>query len=120
MGKPRSPHLLILECSAGGGNEAIHGRFVNHRVLLIAFALDSPEIAFMRQGNQIYTSISASQIQFSWKFIPEPDGLEQESVLGVRFQVCLHQALESVAFVAFGEGDFAILLEDNIELAHRD
>lgn len=115
MSKPSCLHLLIFESPPRGGNEAIHGRLIDDGILLIAFALNGPEITFMGQGNQVNPGISASQVKFPRKLIPEPDGLEEEGVFGVCFKVCLHQTLETVAFVSFGEGDLAVFLEDVVK-----
>ena len=119
MSKPCSPHLIILKSPARGCNEAIHSRLINDGILLVAFALDGPEIAFMRQGNQVNPGITSTKIQFTRKLIPEPDGLEQEGIFGVSFQIRLHQSLETIAFVAFGEGDFAVFSEDRIKRDHK-
>lgn len=69
----------------------------------------------MGQSYQVNPCVNSSQVKCPRKLIPKPDGLKEEGILGVCFQVCLHQTLESIAFVSFREGDLAVFLDDVVK-----
>lgn len=110
--------LFVLKSPAGRSQKAIHGGFINRRIFLIKFALYGPIFAVVGEGHEVDACIAAAQVQFTGEFIPQPDVFKAVGVLGVGLQIDLHQALEAVAFVAFGEGYFPVFIEYMLE-CHR-
>lgn len=47
MSKASGLQFFILKFSTGGGKEAINGRLIDNRILLVAFTLNCPIIAFV-------------------------------------------------------------------------
>lgn len=105
---------------AGGRKKGINSGLVDGCVFLKTFALDGPEIAGSSAGHEVNAGVFAAEVFAGKKFIPEPNVGEQVSVAGIGLQVCLHEPLEFVALVAFGEGKFSEMGEDGMEfiLAH--
>lgn len=109
--------LVVFEMFARSGEKGINGGFVNRGAFLKTFALDSPVIAGSGASHQVNTSVFTAEIAASRKIVPEPDIGEKVSVARVSLQITLHQSLELVAFVAFGERVFSEMSEDGLKLA---
>jgi len=114
-GKAGGLQVFVAEGAAGGGKERIDGRFVDDGAFLVALALDSPVVAVYGEGNEIDAGVPTSQVVAAREFIPEPDLLEEAGVGGCGFEVGLHEALEAVAFVTFGEGDGPVFGKEVVE-----
>ncbi len=54
QGKRSRLVLIVDELLAGRGQKTIHSGFVNLGLFIIALALNGPEIAFHRLGNEVY------------------------------------------------------------------
>ena len=106
VGKSGRPELLIFERLARGGEEGIHRPFVHDGTFLEAFALDGPIVAGSSKGYEVNAGVLAAKIAACGEFIPKPYVGEQLGIVGVGLQIGLHEALEFVAFVAFGKGVF--------------
>ena len=76
QGKRSRLVLIVDELLAGRGQKTIHSGFVNLGLFIIALALNGPEIAFHRLGNEVYARILASEVFLVRKLPPEPDILE--------------------------------------------
>ena len=62
QGKRSRLVLIVDELLAGRGQKTIHSGFVNLGLFIIALALNGPEIAFHRLGNEVYARILASEV----------------------------------------------------------
>ena len=101
--------LVVDKPLAGRGQKAVHGGLVYAGCFRIALALNGPEIPLDGLGNQINACILAAEVPFVRKFPPEPDMPERPRIPRHGLQKSLHEPLETVALVAFGKGNGAIL-----------
>ncbi len=107
--------LVVFELTAGGGEKGVDRLFVDGGGSIKTFALNCPVVAFPGYRHEVYSGIGSPQILATRKFIPEPDMPEAVSVLGVSFEVCLHEPLKPVALVALGEGVVAVFGQEALE-----
>ena len=112
--------LVVFEVFAESREEGINGGLVHHRAFLKTFALDSPIVARSGAGHQVNARVLSAKVAAGGKFIPKPYIGEQGGVARVSLQICLHEPLELVAFVAFGEGVLSEMGKNGMEwgLAH--
>ena len=105
LGEPGGLQVFVFEFPAGSGEEAVHGGFVDDGAFPEAFALDGPVVSFMGEGDEVNARIATAQLYFSGEFTPHPDIFKPEGVFWIGFEVGLHQALKTSAFVALGKRD---------------
>lgn len=101
--------LVVDKLLAGRGQKAVHGWLVYAGCFRIALALNGPEISLHGLRNQINARILAAEVLLVRKFPPEPDMPECARIPRNRLQKSLHEPLETVALVAFGKGNSAVL-----------
>lgn len=70
---------------------------------------ERPEVPLDGLDGNIYARILAAEILLVRKFPSEPDMPEHARIPRHRLQKCLHEPLETVALVAFGKGNGAVL-----------
>jgi hypothetical protein len=107
--------LIVFEFFAGRGKERINGGFVNHRAFLKAFALNGPVATRSGAGHEVNTGIFSAEIAAGGKFVPEPYVGKEVGIARVSLQIGLYEPLEFIAFIAFGEGGFAVMGERGLE-----
>lgn len=111
--------LVVDKLLAGRGQKTVHGGLVDVGCFCVALALNGPEISLNGLGNQINARILAAEVLLVRKFPPEPDMPERARIPRHRLQKSLHEPLETVALVAFGKGNSAVL-DKNILKGHGD
>ena len=108
-----------LEAFARGREECIHVGLVDEGIGRVAFALDGPIFALDGAGHKVDAGVLTAELVMEGKLRPEPDLLEKVGIQGRGFQVSLHEAFETVSFVALGKGVLAEFIQKLGECAHR-
>ena len=80
--------------------------------------MDGPILALDGAGHKVDAGVLAAELVVEGKLRPEPHLLEEVGIQGRGFQISLHEAFETVSFVAFGKGLLAEFIQKLGECAH--
>jgi hypothetical protein len=102
--------LAVGKLAARRGQEGVKSRLIYLSAFLHALALNSPIVAGVGEGYEVYTGVFATQVLSARKLIPKPNFAEPISVEGVGLEIGLHNALKASAFIVLRKGGFPVFV----------